>query len=837
MADGATRRRAATAAAKRFAFGIDTAAEDAAKYGFLDVIPTFRGITAAARAGRKEFGLYGKAYDVIDGAITFDQAISGAGDVYKKQLSEAVNKIRSGYSSKITDIAKSISIMGAGGPGDRSFTRSDFFMGEQQSAYKDVLKSQLINRGIDEKEASDFVKQLRITLPGRRSEPTNAISIGKTKVLSENAEDHYNIIFDRYSQIKNGKAFSQSILGRQVEGTQSFMEEVVEDANAIFVSREFQKGLRSKINQSFDKFYREDLVDITSGIIKPRKEVYQDFVGPLSSAKKEFLQRKTAQVLGIRLKNSDGIRESTNVIEQKLSQAGFDPSDFTNLRAFLIEKRKITSGISEGNFNLFGMKPLLVDEAIESGKFSHLSKNEQRIIKDLSSRVALEDPVSKSIGLSRLGGAYQTRSGQTLDFSAVKNTLGSVGRFLADEFHVPIINLSVPDLFGFQSFSEMARRGPIQYIPGNTVQPFVKSETLRKEAAEALNDIPGNTVQPFVKSETLRKEASEALNETVGSRSNFQIWHSTGGMFGLKGKVLSFGEDSISGEIVSTALKGTYRAIPTASTEMLSRSARRASGLGQEANVFDIDTTTSGSRFLDKIFGGPERAIAFKKKFSFDPEQPNSIFGRIGRIVKRKSDINNPAVMSRLLSGEEVAFKQRGVSRSYRLGIQQADEGASVSGDRLRIFDETGSVVSSISEEDILRSFESFRKSTFRAGLSPRVMKALEENNPQLFTLGGRRVSEISTGQDFLDFMNSIESALPIIKANARSQGIDDGVVEKSISTLRKLVAEADFLSTSQLAKKSPTITTRLDQAKNEAFRFVSQANTFTGVTGTVARY
>lgn len=812
MADGATRRRAATAAAKRFAFGIDDAAEDAAKYGFLDVIPTFRGITAAARAGRKEFGLYGKAYDVIDGAITFDQAISGAGDVYKKQLSEAVNKIRSGYSSKITDIAKSISVMGAGGPGDRSFTRSDFFMGEQQSAYKDVLKSQLINRGIDEKEASDFVKQLRITLPGRRSEPTNAISIGKTKVLSENPEDHYRIIFDRYSQIKNGKAFSQSILGRQVEGSQSFMEEVIEDANAVFVSREFQKGLRSKINQSFDKFYREDLVDITSGIIKPRKEVYQDFVGPLSSAKKEFLQRKTAQVLGIRLKNSDGIRESTNVIEQKLSQAGFDPSDFTNLRAFLIEKRKITSGISEGNFNLFGMKPLLVDEAIESGKFSHLSKNEQRIIKDLSSRVALEDPVSKSIGLSRLGGAYQTRSGQTLDFSAVKNTLGSVGRFLADEFHVPIINLSIPDLFGFQSFSEMARRGPIQYIPGNTVQPFVKSETLRKEAAEA-------------------------LNETVGSRSNFQIWHSTGGMFGLKGKVLSFGEDSISGEIVSTALKGTYRAIPTASTEMLSRSARRASGLGQEANVFDIDTTTSGSRFLDKIFGGPERAIAFKKKFSFDPEQPNSIFGRIGRIAKRKSDINNPAVMSRLLSGEEVAFKQRGASRSYRLGIQRADERASVSGDRLRIFDETGSVVSSISEEDILRSFESFRKSTFRAGLSPRVMKALEESSPKLFTLGGRRVSEISTGQDFLDFMSSIESALPVIKANARSQGIDDGVVEKSISTLRKLVAEADFLSTSQLAKKSPTITTRLDQAKNEAFRFISQANTFTGVTGTVARY
>ena len=346
LADGATRRQAATAAAKRFAFGMDTSTDDAAKYGFFDIIPTFRGITAAARAGKKEFGIYGKAYDVIDGAISFDNAIRG---VDESRLTEAINSIRSSYSSNLTRLASSVRGMGEGGPGDKSFTRSSFFMGQQKSAYKDVLASRLISRGIDEKEANNFVRQLRVTLPGRSSEPTNAISIGRTRLFSEDANEHYEIIFDRYSQIKNGKAFSQSILNKASEvgkNPTDFMKEVVEDANELFVSREFQKGLRNKTEREFSKFYREDLVDIASGILKPRKEVYQDFVGPLSSAKKEFLQRKTAQVLGISLKDSEGRKVSQEIIEQKLAKAGFTPSDFPSLRAFLIEKRKITSGIT-----------------------------------------------------------------------------------------------------------------------------------------------------------------------------------------------------------------------------------------------------------------------------------------------------------------------------------------------------------------------------------------------------------------------------------------------------------------------------------------------------------
>ena len=674
--------------------------------------------------------------------------------------------------------------MGRGGPGDKSFTSSDFFRGQQQSAYKDLLASQLISKGIDEKEAFDFVKQLRITTPSRTSDPTNVISLGRTKLLSGNIDEHYDILLDRYTQVKGGVKFSKSVIEKSNQAGTSpteFMKEVVEDSNALFVSREFQKTTRNKIKSDFDKFYRNDLVDISSSVLKPRKEVYQEFVGPLSSAKKEFLQRKAAQVVGINLKGTNGKLISNEIVSEKLVKAGFNPEDFTSLRAFLIEKRKITSGISEGRANIFGLKPLLIDEAIAEGKFSHLSQNEQRIIGDISARTALNDPISSSIGLSKLGGAYKTSSGKILDFNPIKSALAGTARFLADEFHVPIVKLNVPDLFGYQSFSQMAKRGPIQYIPGNTVQPFRGLE----------------------------------------GKSDFNIFYSSGGIMGLKGKVLSYAQNE-AGETTSTLLQGTYRALPTASMEMLTRTARRASGLDDSARSFDLDETTSGSKFLDRILGGPQNARNFKKKFAFDPEQPNSLLGKIGRFAQRNRDLNNPRVMSRILRGEQVQFRQRGVQKSYQV---------SVSGNQLSVLDETGSAVRSISEADIIRSFESIRKPAFMAGMSPKVMKNLEDLDAgrNIFTFGGRRVSDITTEQQARQYYEMLENALPRLKTEARALGRSGDEIEKSFSTLRKMMRESDFLSSSVLSKRSPTINTRLDEFKSKAFRFVNEQAALTG--------
>ena len=743
-------------------FGDAAASSEDLKYGALDAIPAFRGLTTAARKGYDEFKLLGKGYDALSSSIKMNKILTeekflGAG---RSELERAMQKIQSQYSSRLTRLAGTLSVLGAGGPGDKSFTQSNFYRGQQQKAYKDLLAQGLISRGIDEKQADDFVAQLRINLPGRGGDPTNIVSVGRSSILGE-GDNYYSQLLARYKTVKGGKTFEQSVISASGGSSpEQFMRQVIEDANSSFLSREFKLTLKGKIEKEWNSFYRNDLGDIASTILKPSKENFYDFVGPLSSAKQQFLQRKTAQILGIKLKNDEGRLVSDQVIKNKLSERGFNPNNFNDLKDFLIEKRKMSLGLFGGGTSIFGLKPILIDEAIQEGRFKYLPANQQKIIGEMAGRMAINDPVSKSIGFSQLDGLYKTRSGQTIDFSSIKSAFTNTASFFASEFQIPIIKLNPADLFGYRSFSEMARRGPLQYTPGRTVQPF------------------------------------GALPNT---KADFYMWHSTGGMFGLKGKVTAYSTNNESGAVFGTTLKGTYRAVATNSTEMLSKHARFSSGLDGET-IYDVSGDPK-SRFLTRVFGndvaGKKRALGFKRAMSIDAEQPNSIFGLLSRFQKRNSDINNPSVLGRLVSGEEVEYRAGSTVKKMRLRSE---------GGRVGVVDETGAAVAGIDETKLLRAYDDVRRATFTYGLNDRAMKAMEGDDliDNLFTFAGRRVSDISTPQQAMEFYESIRSAIPIIKARAKSAGVDPRVIEQSFSRIQKIAVEGNLSATSALAQRSP---------------------------------
>jgi len=771
--------------AQGFLFGRSAPGSTDQVYGAIDAIPAFRGLSSAFREGYNEFRLLGKGYDALSSSLKMNQILSeqkflGAG---RSELERAMQKIQSQYSSRISRLSGTVSILGAGGPDDKSFSQSVFFQGQQQTAYKDLLSKNLISRGIDKKQADNFVEQLRINIPGRGGDPTNIVSIGRSQIFAE-GDDAYAQILQRYKTIKHGKSFEQSIVA-SAGGTspELFLKDIIQETNASFLSREFRTTLNNRIKNQWNSFYRKDLADITSTILRPAKESIHDYVGPLDSAKQQFLQRKTAQVLGISLKQDDGRLVSDQIIKKRLAEKGFNPNNFNDLKDFLIEKRKMSLGLFGNGFSLFGLKPLLIDEAIQQGRFKSLPANQQKIISELAGRMAINDPVSKSIGFNKLDGVYKTKSGQILDFSSIKSAFTNTASFFASEFQIPIIKLNPADLFGYRSFSEMARRGPLQYSPGRTVQPF------------------GDVAQ---------------------TRSDFHIWHSTGGLFGLKGKVTAFSTDSESGSIFGNTLRGTYRAVPTNSTEMLSKHARFSAGLDGE-KIYDVAQDPK-SRFLTRVFGndtnGIKRALGFKRAMAIDAEQPNSIFGLLSRFQKRNTDINNPKVLARLALGEEIEY---GVGSSAKR-IRVTSEGG-----KQRIVDQTGAALPAIEEAQILRAYDDMRKSTFAYGLSNRAMKEMENLSQltglNLFQFGGRKVSEISTSQQAMDFFEELKAALPVLKTEAREAGVDERIIEQSFSRVRKMAIEGNLTATSALAQRSPTITTRLDEFKNEIFRFVSQSN------------
>ena len=794
-ADAARARNAstaqrATAAVKAFAFGLDSPAtipgtNTTVQYGAFDAIPAFRGLSGAIKSGYKEFKMSGQAYDAIQSSIKYNQIISDAtmavGTASRNTFEKSIQRIQSQHSSRLTRLAGQVSILGAGGPSDKNFSRSDFFRGQQTHEYKNLLAQRLQSKGVlGDDQIDDFVSQLRVNTPGRGSHSTNVISIGRATIVADES-DYYDIVLKKYKTLKHGKSFEQSLTAA-AGGTspQNFLKEIIDETNSQFLSKEFQLGMRNKIGNQWNSFARNDLVDIAGTILKPQKAVYNEFVGPLSSAKQQFLQRKTAQVLGVKLKNDSGRTVSDDIVKRGLANRGFDPNDTVGLRSFLLEKRQISSGLFGGNYNIFGLKPLLIDEAIQKDRFKGLPDSQRRIISDLAGRMAINDPVSKSIGLSRLDGVYKTRSGNILDFSTIKSTFSNTASFFASEFQIPIIKLNPADLFGFRSFMDMAKRGPLQYSPGRSVQPF---------------------------------------GDLASSKADFHMWHSTGGFLGTKGKVTSFSVNSESGATFGKTLRGTYRPLPTNSTEMLTRHARYAAGLSGQA-AYEV-TGQSGSRFLDRVLNNSsnnQRAVKFKSRMAVDSEQPNSIFGLLSRFQKRNVDINNPKILSKLLTGDEVTLKTDSVSKKIRLN----SNGGAVS-----FIDEAGAAVGGLEERQILTAMNDLRKNTFQYGLPRKVMQQLEEFDKTLFTFGAtnKSTANLSTQKELFDFADEIEGALPLLKAQARQRGIDPRVIEQSFSNVRKLQRESNLLATSQLAAKSPTISTKMDEMRNEIFRFVSQSN------------
>jgi len=779
----------ATAVVKAFAFGLDSPAtipgtNTTIQYGAFDAIPAFRGLSGAIRSGYKEFKMSGKAYDAIQSSIIYNEIMADAsmavGTASRNAFEKSIQKIQSQHSSRLIRLAGRISVLGAGGPLDKNFSKSDFFRGQQTSAYKDLLAQRLRAKGVLGDDAiDDFVNQLKLNLPSRGSSSTNVISLGRAAIVADESE-YYKVVLDKYKTIKFGKSFEESLTAAAgATSPQNFLKEIIDETNSQFLSKEFQLGVRNRINKQWNSFSRNDLVDIAGTILRPQKAVYNEFVGPLSSAKQQFLQRKTAQVLGIKLKNDSGRAVSDDIVKKGLANRGFNPNDFVGLRSFLLEKRQISSGLFGGNYNIFGLKPLLIDEAIQRDRFRGLPDSQKRIISDLAGKMAINDPVSKSIGLNRLDGVYTTKSGRTLDFSTIKNTFSNIASFFASEFQIPIIKLNPADLFGFRSFLDMAKRGPLQYSPGRSVQPF---------------------------------------GDLAASRADFHIWHSTGGFMGTKGKITSYSFNPESNATFGKTLRGTYRPLPTNSTEMLTRHARYAAGLSGQA-AYEV-TGQSGSRFLDRVlnnFANNQRAAKFKSRMAFDSEQPNSIFGLLSRFQKRNVDIHNPKVLSKLLTGDEVILKTDSVSK--RIKLNRSKDGAP-------FVDAAGVAISGSEEKQILIAINDLRKNTFHYGLPKKVMQQLEDTDKELFTFGltNKKVSTLNA-QELLNFAGELDATIPFLQAEARRRGIDPTIIRQSFSRVGKLQRETNLLATSQLSQRSPTISTKMDEMRNEIFRFISQTN------------
>ena len=760
-------------------------------FGYIDLLPGLRGISSSIRQGINEFRKVGAGYDVINRSIEFDAMVTSAASrgiiSDANDLTSVIKRIQSGYGNRMSRLAQKIESTGGGGVGSGSFYTSEFYRGQEQSAYKEVLQKTIMQRsgrGNDEefgKLVNNFVNQVHVERGV--TESSRKLTIGKTKIIKE-GDEAFEEILTRFSGVAN-----TNIPGGFL--STDALKSSIDDATRIFEGKEFQAQLRRKAEKAWSSVTDNGFPAVASKILKTKKASFEDFadLNNISSAKRDFLIKRSAQRLGVQLKHSDGRDVSEAVISRNLAQRGIDTSNLLQMRSFLVREKQISSGMFTGGFNILGLRPMTLDEGFEKGIFSNLTEDSQNIIRDIGKRVALRDPTTTASSVSVLRDTYITRSGNILDFSGIRQSISNIGNFFARDLKIPILNFNPAQLLGRGSFDEMSGRAPFQIVQGKISQPFLSK---------------------------------------ADQSSDFYLFYSGGK---TKGRVMAFDREAVTGEFQSRELAGFYRPLSRTSSEMLSRQARNAAPGGDgrslnELNTLKLDANgnpVNRSKLFKALRISPQRELQFREKFDIDFEQPNSLPGLLKRFAQRKTDIDNPAFFARILKGETVNVK----GKNYKLDI-----GAEASS-AVRVVDDSGTEM--ISEGEFLRAFERFRKSTLGTAMPKKVMRAIEDRG--VGTFYGERVSDLSNPQDTYAFAQRILAKNADDAQLLRSRGFEGDTFLMMQKRISKLMEEADLMSGSHIKAKSPTILTREDQLKNEIFRYLIQrdellAQGATGATG-----
>ena len=763
----APRLKIATQKAKALFLGSTVGDEN--YQGLVDTLPSMRGFTHGFRAFGEQFKVMKQGYDVVSGAKSFDEAVNaiklGPNKSATEALENAINVVQGQHRSKFSAFAGSVAgLKGAGGPGNSSIDRSQFGRAVQETMYRRQLENYLRHNGTTAEAAAKFARKIKIReLPNtyKTMEVSHRITLGRKQITATSDDDFYDQMAKRFRK-------SNGLIGAP---DSNVIKRSIQQADNYLTRKEFQDSFGRKVQSQWNKFYDENVVSYGNTILKPQKAVYQDFVGPLTGAKEDFLRRRAAQVLGVPLKSADGRLASGRVINDELSKRGIDSNNFGQLRAFLIRNKQMTSQASSGGSNLFGMKQLLVDEAFDKGMFNHMQPEQRDFVRDLAGRLKVGDPVSRSIGFSKLDGVYQNKNGEIVDLTRIKSMVGGLANFFGTEFHIPIVKFNPLQMLGIGGPGGISKSAPFQVASGMSSQPFGALET---HAADVF------------------------------------IWtKAKNGIFGPKGTLSSISTDQ-SGMLSSTKMQGMYRPINGRESNIFSRAA------GYAADKGGISTAELAASDAGRNLTFLER---FKKSFDIDEEQPNSLLRLAGRFKNRKQDINNPNFFAKLLQEEEVAIGGKTSGKSMSM-VREADG-------TYKVVDAKNPGTEIYNHKQVLEAYENFRRTTMQYGTSKRVMSEVQGQIDSPMLNGRAFDLANATGKDLDDYGRVLANLYPDDKSLIRAQGIDPTGLRRRLGRITSRIDDSTASATSSMAARSPSIATRQDELRNEIYKYLLERNAY----------
>ena len=546
--------------------------------------------------------------------------------------------------------------------------KKELFDGE----YKRRLAAELAKvDGVDKQAAERFADQLFFdTLPFKRIEgtaefmrvvPEERLTLGGRKPES----DFFQTLINRYNEGKIGS-------NNQLTLTKDQLKKAIDNVDAryekAFSSRSSNVYGGINVGKTADRIAAEFEENAVTGVLRQRKLQESDFDTVLARLKSNVISKTDPEFLNAQVRLVKAVAETMGVpttgdyssLVRALQSRGVNTSDIGQMKGYLLRNKRMTASQFGGLSQFFGGKGLALN-AGTSGEASFLGAQQDLFNKLRRSGLVRPEGTGDSVYTGNIAfrgtgeistspirqiiegiSATAARGGETstvrgfyqfgdkiVNFNPIFAGARKATEFLSNEVRIPIIGINPLQMLGFKDFQAMSQAGKFRVASAVGAHPFVPK-------------VGGDEFSP-----------------------DLYTWRSTGGLFGTKGRLTAVRAERVGREgrlkpAQSIEIKGTYRPLSTRSAGMFTRTAELAAG----ERTARAGTATG---FFDRV----------REKLDYNPDQPNSLFRFFGRLVNRQSDVNNEAVMARLIAGKvDESFSIGGFGRERNVILREIKGGA-----------------------------------------------------------------------------------------------------------------------------------------------------------------
>lgn len=395
--------------------------------------------------------------------------------------------------------------LGKGGPKlpdgkpNPDWNKGIFFRERSEDAYRGLVVDELAkSTGLKREHLSQFVRQAeRISpLPGSRApQPGGENLINRFKYMSNDFHgdlsrgDYEENLLDWWKNITRGASNHGIDLSGDKLGLEVF-KKAISNADNTFRNKTFKAIMSADIETKWHQVYDDILPTYTNQSISTGRKPYELFKGSGLEANKDFLIRKTAKNLGVKMIDPTGAPISATAMKQAIWDKGFNPDDLHRLRGFLVSKKEISNPWNVEGRNILGFKPMTVAEGLNNQYYGHNTPGVQREIKNIVEKKAFGPLVGRGGNANptmktntwdmKIDGVFVGPNGKVMDFGRVKrNFTAAMDRF-SQEFQIPLLHIKPFQMAGRSAFQAARNKPSIIYASGDSVQPWTLTDNAEK---------------------------------------------------------------------------------------------------------------------------------------------------------------------------------------------------------------------------------------------------------------------------------------------------------------------------------------------------------------------